>query len=120
MRKRKISLLDKFYLEDANGAEFLQLNRKFSLGRMKFTIVFNNTAGDGAPVELDLKGSFFDRHADITLNGIMVARITKNITMGSLLIDKDRYQMELAPGCDVVLFAAIVVCLDEAHRDEQR
>jgi hypothetical protein len=37
---------------------------------------FKNAA-DGVPVELDLKGDWFDRSAKITLNGVHVAEVAR-------------------------------------------
>lgn len=122
LKKHRLIILSlyKFYIEDANGQEVVQLNRKFHIGGMKFKITFNNTAHDGQPVELLLlSGGFFDRSAVITWNGTPVAHVQKKLNAGSFL-GKDRYSMDLAPGCDVVLFAAMIVCLDEAYRDADR
>jgi len=85
---------------------------------MRFEITFNNTAHDGQPVELLLSGSLFERTAVITWNGEPVANMRKHFTAGSL-VGNDRYSMEVAPGVDMVLFAAVIVCLDEAYRDSE-
>jgi hypothetical protein len=39
---------------------------------------FTNTASNNAPVELFIKGDWFDRKATISLAGVVVAQVSRN------------------------------------------
>jgi len=91
---------------------------------MRLKITFKNTAHDGQPVELKLKGGFWEKSAVITWNDEVVARMRKQSSFTAegifqRFLGRDRYVMEVAPGCDMVLFAAMIVCLDEAYKDSE-
>lgn len=132
LRKHRLVILGltRFYLQtqpqpqspasESPPVEIAQINRKFHIGGLKIHITFNNTAHDGAPVELTMKGSWFDRTATVTWGDVVVAHVRKNVTMGSLLLGQDRYGIEVAAGCDLVFFGALIVAFDEAYRAKGR
>jgi hypothetical protein len=69
----------------------------FSFGGAKMTATFTNF--DGRPVELDVKGDFWDRKAEICWNSVPVARINRQfLNAGQLLFDQQTYFLTAAPG----------------------
>jgi len=71
LEKQMFKLNTSFNGVSSEGHNF-EIKGKWSFGKSKSVVLFRNAA-DGAQIELDVKGSFFDRKADITLNGIPVA-----------------------------------------------
>ncbi|KAG9118376.1 hypothetical protein FRC07_007131 [Ceratobasidium sp. 392] len=85
----------------------------FSLTGAKLDVAFKNAA-DGREVVFELKGSFFDRNAEITMGGQPVARITRQfMNAGELLFDQQTYFLTIAPGVDAAMMVALCVCMDE-------
>ena len=85
----------------------------------KSTIHFTNTA-TGQAVELDLKGDWLDRSAQVTLQGRPVATISRNfMNFGQLVGDRQTYYVNCAPGVDLIFMAAICVCLDERENEKK-
>ncbi|KEP45199.1 tubby C 2 protein, partial [Rhizoctonia solani 123E] len=78
---------------------------------------FRNAA-DGREVVFDLRGSFFDRSAEITCNGQPIARISREfMNAGELLFDQQTYYLTVAPGVDVAMMVALCVCMDEKQNE---
>ncbi|KAG8742503.1 hypothetical protein FRC10_001337 [Ceratobasidium sp. 414] len=96
----------------------------FSLTGAKLDVSFVNAA-DGRTVVFELKGSFFDRNAEITMGGQPVARITRQFMNAGewshrsssafceLLFDQQTYFLTVAPGVDAAMMVALCVCMDE-------
>lgn len=82
-------------------------------------IHFKNTVADGKDVTLEVRGSFFDRSADITWNGQPIAKVRRDfMNMREFFGNKQTYGVEVAPGVDLALIAAIVVGLDESQNEK--
>lgn len=89
-------------------------------GGAKLQITFTNAATK-QPVMLLLKGDMFGRTADVVVeNGPPVAQI-KRSTMDArnLVFGQQTYFVDVAPGVDVALIAAVCICLDEVMNDNQ-
>ena len=85
----------------------------------KSTIHFTN-ASTGQAMELDLKGDWLDRSAQVTLQGRPVASISRSfMNFGQLVSDRQTYYVSCAPGVDLILMAAICVCLDERENEKK-
>lgn len=90
----------------------------FSLLKTKMTVDFKNFY-DGNTMQLEVVGSFFDRSAEITCNGTPIARIHRQfLNMGQIVFDDQTYYLTVAPGVDLALLVAVVVCLDEKANDK--
>ncbi|KAF8606972.1 DUF567-domain-containing protein [Ceratobasidium sp. AG-I] len=90
----------------------------FSLTGAKLDVSFTN-ASDNRPVVFELKGSFFDRSAEITMGGQPVARISRQfMNSGQLLFDQQTYFLTVAPGVDVAMMVALCVCMDEKANEK--
>ena len=84
----------------------------------KSEISFTNKS-DGSPITLNLKGDWLDRSAEISLGGRPVASISRSfMNFGQLVSDRQTYFVSCAPGVDLVLMAAICVCLDERENEK--
>jgi uncharacterized protein YxjI len=84
----------------------------------KSEVVFKNAA-DGRPVELEVKGDWFDRSAEITCGGQPVAHIGRSFfNVREIFADKQTYFVKVAPNVDLTMVAAICVSLDEAENEK--
>jgi uncharacterized protein YxjI len=84
----------------------------------KSTVVFKNAA-DGRPVELEVKGYWFDRSAEITCGGQAVAHIGRSFfNIRQVFADKQTYLVKCAPNVDLTMIAAICVSLDETENEK--
>lgn len=77
-------------------------------------------ASTGQPVVLIMQGDVFGRSATITIeNGPPVAQIRRNVLDArNILLNRQTYFVDVAPGVDLALIAAICICLDEWKNDE--
>ncbi|CAK4033717.1 Hypothetical predicted protein [Lecanosticta acicola] len=116
VKKKTLALFKTFEGESPNGHNFT-VKGHFSLGSSKSTIHFKN-ASDGQQIEMNIKGDWFDRKADITLNDKPVAHIARKFfNVREMFGDKQTYFVTVAANVDLSLIAAICVCLDEREND---
>ena len=117
--KNKLLALNKSFIgESPDGRDLFTVKGKFSLMSSKSEISFKNAA-DGAAIILTLKGDWLDRSAEVSLNGRPVATISRSfLNFGQLVSDRQTYYVNCAPGVDLVLMAAICVCLDERENEK--
>ncbi|QRV92443.1 protein LURP-one-related 15 [Ceratobasidium sp. AG-Ba] len=98
--------------ESTESEPLFVVKSHFSLTGARLRDVQN--AADGRDVVFELKGSFFDRNAEITMGGQPVARITRKfMNAGQLLFDQQTYYLTVAPGVDAAMMVALCVCMDE-------
>ena len=84
----------------------------------KSEISFTNKS-DGAAITLHLKGDWKDRSAEVSLRGPTLATISRSfMNFGQLVSDRQTYYVNCAPGVDLVLMAAVCVCLDERENEK--
>ncbi|KAF7193977.1 Protein LURP-one-related 10 [Pseudocercospora fuligena] len=109
--------LNKTFHGEAPGAHNFEIKGHFSLGSSKSTVEFVNNS-DRTTVELQVKGDWFDRTANISLGDRVVAQISRSFfNAREVLDDKQTYFVTVAPNVDLSLIAAICVCLDEREND---
>lgn len=90
----------------------------FSIGSSKSTVKFVNAA-DRAPIELQVKGDWFDRSATIKLGERVVARIMRSFANArEIFASKQTYFVTVAPNVDLSLIAAICVAIDERENEK--
>lgn len=107
-----------FYAESPSGQVLFEVKGKFSIGSSKMVASFTNAANK-APVELLIKGDWFDRSAAITMNNVPVAQISRSFfNMREVFAAQQSYFVTVAPNVDLVLIAAICVCLDERENEK--
>jgi uncharacterized protein YxjI len=93
------------------------------VGSSKAFATFNNTVAGGAPVELLMKGNFFDSKAEITntATGQAVATIDRQFLNAAQLIGgAQTYVVTIQPGVDMAVIAAMCICLDEKRNDGKK
>jgi len=84
----------------------------------KSQVLFKNAA-DGRHVEIEVKGDWFDRSAEISCGGQPVAHISRSIfNVRQIFADKQTYFVRVAPNVDLAMIAAICVSLDEKEEDK--
>lgn len=70
-----------------------------SLHLLALTHSIRSYLNAGQAEELRLKGNFWDRKAEITLDGVPVARISRNfMNAGQLVFGQQTYYLTIAPG----------------------
>jgi len=108
-----------YAVEDANGAKIMQVKSNFKLLGSKATATF--TSHNGKEEILTMKGNWFDTSADIVdeaQGGVVVARINRKILSGKdILFNQQTYGVQIAPGVDMALIAALCICLDEKNNE---
>ena len=118
LKNKLLALAKSFNGVSPDGRDLFQVKGKFSLMSSKSEINFINAA-DKQPLTLFLKGDWLDRSAEVSLGGRPVATISRSfLNFGQLVSDKQTYYVNCAPGVDLVLMAAICVCLDERENDK--
>ncbi|RDW84731.1 hypothetical protein BP6252_02321 [Coleophoma cylindrospora] len=118
LRTKLLSLHKSFYAESPSGQILFEVKGKFSIGSSKMIASFTNTANK-APVELLIKGDWFDRSATISMNNVPVAQISRSyFNMREIFASQQSYFVTVAPNVDLVLIAAICVCLDERENEK--
>ena len=137
LRHKLLAISKSFYGESPDGKDLFEVKGHFSRNAPKPTfprqnpsnhpatvlsskssISFTNAA-DGKPITLDLKGDWLDRSAEVTLGGRPVASISRDfVNFGQVFSDRQTYYVSCAPGVDLVLMAAVCVCLDERENEQ--
>lgn len=77
---------------------------------------------DNRPIELLMKGNFFDSHATITnsATGNIVATINRNrFNFGEIFAGQQTYTVTVQPGIDMALIVAMCICLDEKNNEKK-
>ncbi|KAM0751765.1 DUF567-domain-containing protein [Meredithblackwellia eburnea MCA 4105] len=119
LRNKTFSMHHTMIGEDATGKEIFTTKKHFGVGT-KMTLTFNNTAHDGQPMELELRGDFWGGSADIAINGRPAAQISRDLmNMREIFRDKQTYFVTVAPGVDLALIAAFCVCFDEVKNEKK-
>ncbi|KAM0887794.1 hypothetical protein ACQ4PT_028782 [Festuca glaucescens] len=107
--------------DNTNAGDLLFTVKKSSMIQFKTEMdVF--LAGNTAQQVCDfkIKGSYFDRSCAFYLgnSAAMVAQMNRKMTVSSVLLDKDTFAVTVFPHVDYVFIVALVVILDEVHRDK--
>ncbi|KAI5370086.1 Putative tubby-like protein [Septoria linicola] len=117
LAEKKLKLFKTFYGESPAGHNF-DIEGHFSFGSSKSTVSFVN-AGDKAPIELQVKGDWFDRCASIKLGERTVASVSRSFANAREVFGgKQTYFVTVAPNMDLSLIAAICVGLDERENEK--
>ncbi len=69
-----------------------------------------------------MKGNWFDSYADIVdeSTGAIVARIDRKLLSGrDIFFGQQTYAVQVAPGADMALMAAMCICLDEKNNEQR-
>ncbi|CAK1355531.1 uncharacterized protein RHO25_000789 [Cercospora beticola] len=117
LAEKKLKLFKTFHAESPAGHNF-DVEGHFSIGSSKSTVKFVNAA-DKAPIELQVKGDWFDRKASITLGDRVVAQISRSFANAREIFgNKQTYFVTVAPGVDLSLIAALCVAIDERENEK--
>ncbi|KAJ1288675.1 hypothetical protein BS78_02G106000 [Paspalum vaginatum] len=68
-----------------------------------------------------IKGNYFDRSCTFYRgnSNIMIAEMKRKLTLPNVLLGMDTFSVTVFPQVDYVFIAALVVILDEIHRDDR-
>lgn len=84
------------------------------------TAKFTNTA-DGKTLSIECRGDWLSKSCEMILvqTGQRVATISRNIlSMRDLFHDKQTYFVQVEPGVDLALMAALAVVFDERNNED--
>ncbi|CZR57666.1 uncharacterized protein PAC_07555 [Phialocephala subalpina] len=119
--KENINKVNKtFYGEAPDGRKLFEMKEKVSiqafLGKSKFVVEFINFS-NRAHIELLMKP---DEETTIKMGGIIVAEIKKkHLTARNLLLGEKTYQVDVPPGVDLSLIAAICIGLHQKATEDK-
>jgi uncharacterized protein YxjI len=119
-QKEIFSFPKSYFAESPTGAKIFEVEGKFHLGTSKAVGHFTN-AMNGEKENFLMHGSFFNAKTEIVneRDGQVVAQVDREfLNARQLLADRQSYAITVAPGVDVALIVAMVVCLDE-RRDQK-
>lgn len=118
LKNKLLSLHKSFYGESPQGHNVFEVKGHFKLFGSRSTVHFAN-ASDGKELELEVKGDWMDRSADIKIDDRVVASIARKFfNVREILGGQQTYFVTIAPGVDLSLIAAICVCLDERQNEK--
>ncbi|CAN9295181.1 unnamed protein product [Alternaria sp. RS040] len=117
--KEHFHLHSTYVMESAKGDKIMEVKSSFKLLGSKATATF--TSSNGKQEVLTMRGDFFDTQADIldeAQGGLVVARIDRKILSGKdIFFGQQTYGVQIAPGVDMALIAALCICLDEKNNE---
>ncbi|RCV10156.1 hypothetical protein SETIT_2G090000v2 [Setaria italica] len=111
---------DVFRGDSAKASDLLFTVKKSSIIQLKTELdVFlaSNTAEQAC--DFKIKGSYFERSCAFYLgnSNTMIAQMNRQYTVSNVLLGKDTFGVTVFPHVDYVFVAALVVILDEIHRE---
>lgn len=122
LRNKLIAIHKTFYAEAPDGKILFEVKSKFSIGKAKMVVTFQNLASNNANIELYIRGDWIDKSATITVGdgGAVIAQISRKIfNAREILGGQQTYYCTVAPGVDVAMVAALCVCLDEKENEKK-
>lgn len=119
LQHKHLTVFRSYHAVDAHGHDVFTVKGKLSLGTTNSTCHFKN-ASDGREVELEMHGDWLDKSASIKFGGEPVAHASRSHfqELKQRFSDKHGYFVEVAPGVDLALIAALCVCLDEEYNEK--
>ncbi|RAR08826.1 DUF567-domain-containing protein [Stemphylium lycopersici] len=110
--KEHFHLHSTYVVEGADGQKIMEV-------KSSFKPIF--TSANGKQESLVMRGDFFDTQADIideAQNNLVVARIDRKLLSGKdIFFGQQTYGVQIAPGVDMALIAALCICLDEKNNE---
>ena len=80
------------------------------------------TTKDEKVESFKISGDWFDKNADIvdTKHGHTVARINRKLLNArDMIFGQQTYAVEIAPGVDAAIIAALCICFDEKNNEKE-
>ncbi|CAD6220583.1 unnamed protein product [Miscanthus lutarioriparius] len=127
MQRKVFSMREKWkvFRGDSTAANDLLFTvKKTSIFQMKTKLdVFlaGNTTAEQV-CDFKIKGSYFERSCAFYRgnSNVLIAQMNRKFTLSNVLLGKDTYSVSVFPHVDYVFIAALVVILDEIHRDRSK
>ncbi|XP_066393659.1 protein LURP-one-related 15-like [Miscanthus floridulus] len=127
MQRKVFSMREKWkvFRGDSTAANDLLFRvKKTSIFQMKTKLdVFlaGNTTAEQV-CDFKIKGSYFERSCAFYRgnSNVLIAQMNRKFTLSNVLLGKDTYSVSVFPHVDYVFIAALVVILDEIHRDRSK
>uniref|UniRef100_A0A0A9G078 Protein LURP-one-related 15 n=1 Tax=Arundo donax TaxID=35708 RepID=A0A0A9G078_ARUDO len=106
--------------DSTNASNLLFSVKKTSIIQLKTEMdVFLAGNTEEQVCDFKIKGSYFERLCAFYLGNsdVMIAQMNRKFTVSNILLGKDTFGVTVFPHVDYVFIAALVVILDEIHRD---
>ncbi|KAK3126697.1 hypothetical protein QOZ80_7AG0560870 [Eleusine coracana subsp. coracana] len=106
--------------DSTNASDLLFTAKKASIVQLKTAIdvfLVGNTSEHVC--DFKIRGSYFERSCAFYLGNsdTMIAQTNRKLTVTNVLLEKDTFTVTVFPHVDYVFIAALVVILDEIHRE---
>lgn len=106
--------------DSSNESDLLFTAKKSSIFQLKTEMdifLASNTAQQAC--DFKIKGSYFERSCAFYLgnSSSMIAQMNRQFTVTNVLLGRDTFGVTVFPHVDYVFVAALVVILDEIHRE---
>nr|AVN99032.1 LURP-one-related 15 protein [Hymenophyllum caudiculatum] len=95
-----------FYLRKAKVIQF----------KTHLDVVLTGNDNDDCP-DYTIKGNFGEREGQILRGDVVIAEMKRKYSVGNVLLDKHTFITAVSPGTDQAFIAALVVIMDDIHRD---
>ncbi|KAK3197563.1 hypothetical protein GRF29_216g603133, partial [Pseudopithomyces chartarum] len=117
--KEHLHIHTTFAIEDPQKQKLMEVKSSFKLFGSSATATFPFGAPNAHT--LKMKGSIFDTSAEIideTRGGSIAARIDRKLLSGKdIFFGQQTYAVQISPGYDQALIAAMCICLDEKNNE---
>jgi len=120
LKNKLVAIHKTFYAEAPDGKVLFEVKSKFSIGKAKMVVTFQNLASNNANIELMVRGDWLDRSATITMGEVVIAQVSRKMfNMREIVGGQQSYYCTVAPGVDLAMVAALCVCLDEKENEKK-
>ncbi|KAK5173593.1 uncharacterized protein LTR77_002274 [Saxophila tyrrhenica] len=117
LSNKMMAISKSFHGTSPNGTANFEVTGKIKLMGSRSVVTFKN-ASDGKDVEMEVKGDWLDRSAEITYQDKPVAAISRKFfNAREFFGDKQTYFVTVAGNVDLSLIAACCVALDEKENE---
>ncbi|KAI5467914.1 tubby C-terminal-like domain-containing protein [Mariannaea sp. PMI_226] len=109
-----------YAIADPNGNKIVNIKNDIKLIGSKATATFKSA--DGQEDSLVMKGNWLDYAAEIhdSKSNALVGRLSRKVfSAKDIIFDQQTYCLEVAPGVDMALMAALCICMDEKNNDDK-
>ena len=120
-RKKLLSFHDRWEVavgDDFDDDHIIFTVKKSSVLQFKthLNVYLKGNDNDDEP-DFEVKGNFFERHAEILYKDQLVAEIKRKYTVGNVLLDKHTFSVVVHSHVDQAFIATLVIILDLIQED---
>ncbi|KAH7119868.1 tubby C-terminal-like domain-containing protein [Dendryphion nanum] len=118
--KERLHLHATYAIKTPDNQKIMEVKSKFSFLGSKAYATF--TSSNGKAEKLLMSGNWFDTRAEIVdeaQGNLVVGAIDRKLLSGKdILFGQQTYALQVAPGVDMALMAALCICMDEKNNEK--